>query len=160
MAINAFLKLSDIPGESVDETHPDEIEVVSYSFGASNVAGGGGAAGAGRVAFTDLNVTVPQSRATPLLLQRVSDGRPLTEAVLSVARRTSVEDSTTDFWTVRLTEVYVTSVNEAFTEDVRPLDAFSLSFATIQWSYRQLDGKGGFDKAVEGGWNLSENRPA
>ncbi|MET1015409.1 MAG: type VI secretion system tube protein Hcp, partial [Leifsonia flava] len=36
-----FLKLAGITGESVDAEHPDEIEVLSWSWGASNPGGGG-----------------------------------------------------------------------------------------------------------------------
>ena len=50
------IKLGDIKGESTDDKHKDEIDVESFSWGASNPGsmshGGGG--GTGRVSFSDL----------------------------------------------------------------------------------------------------------
>ncbi|HUL67278.1 MAG TPA: type VI secretion system tube protein Hcp, partial [Burkholderiaceae bacterium] len=47
------LKLGDIKGESTDDKHKDEIDVESWSWGASNpgsmARGGGG--GTGKVSF-------------------------------------------------------------------------------------------------------------
>ena len=36
MAVDMFLKIGDILGESVDKTHKDEIDVLAWSWGASN----------------------------------------------------------------------------------------------------------------------------
>ena len=45
MPADMFLKLEGIPGESLDSKHSGEIEILSYSWGASQMgtfAGGGG----------------------------------------------------------------------------------------------------------------------
>jgi hypothetical protein len=50
MAVDYFLKIDGIDGESADSKHKDEIDVDSWSWGASQTGvgagGGGGAAGA------------------------------------------------------------------------------------------------------------------
>ena len=56
MAVDYFLKLDGIQGESVDEKHKDEIQIMSFSWGGSqtsSVAGTGGS-GAGKVRFVGL----------------------------------------------------------------------------------------------------------
>ena len=35
MAVDIFLKLTDIKGESMDSKHPDEIQVLAWSWGMS-----------------------------------------------------------------------------------------------------------------------------
>jgi hypothetical protein len=58
MAVDFFLKLADIPGESVDSKHPNEITVMSFSWGASqttSVSGTGGS-GAGKASLADLSI--------------------------------------------------------------------------------------------------------
>ncbi len=40
MAVDMFLKIDGIPGESTDSKHKDWIEVLSYSFGASQPSAG------------------------------------------------------------------------------------------------------------------------
>src|SRR5712691_5547821 len=47
MAMDIFAKLGDIKGESTDDKHKDEVEVLSYSWGVTNpvhvgTGGGGG----------------------------------------------------------------------------------------------------------------------
>ncbi len=46
MATDIFMKIGDIKGESADKTHPGEIELLSFSWGETNVgsrsATGGG----------------------------------------------------------------------------------------------------------------------
>ena len=53
-----FLSLPGVPGGAVDARHAGEIEVLSWSWGASNpvVDGGGGGAGAGKVTVQGLKV--------------------------------------------------------------------------------------------------------
>ena len=36
MAVDMFLKLGDIKGEAQDKTHKEEIDVLAWSWGASN----------------------------------------------------------------------------------------------------------------------------
>ena len=50
MAFDSFLKLDGIKGESVDSKHKDELEILSFSFGANNTGGGraGGGGGEGK----------------------------------------------------------------------------------------------------------------
>ena len=59
MAMDTFLKIDDLVGESQDKQHAGEIEVLAWSFGESNSspphAGGGG--GAGKVSVQDLSIT-------------------------------------------------------------------------------------------------------
>ncbi len=55
MATDTFLKLGDVKGESTDDKHRDEIEVLAFSWGMSqpgSMSGGGGSAG--KVTFQDL----------------------------------------------------------------------------------------------------------
>ena len=52
MAVNIFLKIDEVKGESTDVGHKDEIEILSFSLGASNPLTVGvvrAGAGAGKV---------------------------------------------------------------------------------------------------------------
>jgi len=47
MATDTFLKLGDVKGESTDDKHRDEIEVLAFSWGMNqpgSMSGGGGSA--------------------------------------------------------------------------------------------------------------------
>lgn len=56
MASDIFAKIGDIKGESLDDKHKDEIEVLSFSWGVANTGGTatGGGGGAGKATFQDL----------------------------------------------------------------------------------------------------------
>src|SRR6266446_3703664 len=70
MAVDYFLKLEGIQGESKDSKHQDEIEIGSFSFGATqsgsfSAMGGGGS---GKVSMQDFHFTIPTQKASPKLL--------------------------------------------------------------------------------------------
>src|ERR1700722_2677078 len=58
-AVDYFLTLDGIKGESADDKHKGEIDIMSFSWGATNTgthaSGGGG--GAGKVNFQDIHIT-------------------------------------------------------------------------------------------------------
>ncbi len=73
MAVDMFLKLGDIKGESRDDKHKDSIDVLSWSWGMSQTGtthlGSGG--GAGKVAVQDATFTKFVDAASPNLHARV-----------------------------------------------------------------------------------------
>ena len=76
MASDIFAKIGDIKGESLDNKHKDEIEVLSWSWGVTNDAaqsmGGGG--GAGKASFHDLSFTHKIDKASPVLMKGCASG--------------------------------------------------------------------------------------
>ena len=84
MAADIFAKLGDIKGESLDDKHKDEIEVYSFSWGATNpiaVSSGGNAAG--KVTFKEFSIVHPIDKASPLLMKACATGQHLKEATIS-----------------------------------------------------------------------------
>ncbi len=74
MAVDYFLKLDGIEGESKDSKHQNEIEIGSFSFGATqsgsfSAMGGGGS---GKVSMQDFHFTIPTQKASPKLLLNCS----------------------------------------------------------------------------------------
>ena len=71
MASDIFAKIGDIKGESQDDKHKDEIEVLSWSWGMTHAAklttGSGG--GAGKASFHDLSFTHKVDKASPVLMK-------------------------------------------------------------------------------------------
>ena len=73
MASDIFAKLGDIKGESLDDKHKDEIEVLSWSWGVSNAgaAEGGGGGGRARRASTTFPSPTRSTRRRRCLMQGV-----------------------------------------------------------------------------------------
>ncbi|HLJ57907.1 MAG TPA: type VI secretion system tube protein Hcp [Chthonomonadaceae bacterium] len=75
-AVEFFLKLDGIMGESTDSKHKGEIQVLSFSFGVGQVGNNqnGGGGGAGKAQFSDLVVVKPLDTASPSLMLACSKG--------------------------------------------------------------------------------------
>ncbi len=153
-----FLKVGGIQGESLDKAHVGEIDVMSFSWGASQTGSSvtGGGAGAGKVSMQDFHFTMPTSSASPALLLAVATGKHFPEAVLTV--RKAGKDSQ-DYLIYTLKDVLVSSYQvSGSTEDVRPAESLTLNFAKIEIEYRPIDADGRLGTPVKACFDLAENR--
>ena len=84
-AVDYFLKIDGIPGESTDSKHKNEIDIESWSWGEANSGshayGGGG--GAGKVSVQDFNFTMHVNKASPKLFLACATGQHIKEALLT-----------------------------------------------------------------------------
>lgn len=86
MAADFFLKIDGAPGDSQTEGHKGEIQVESWSWGASNPTSGyteGEGLGAGKVQMQDFHFTMKNSKASPVLMQHCATGKHIPSAVLT-----------------------------------------------------------------------------
>ncbi len=158
MAVDMFLKIDDIKGESVDDKHKDEIDVLAWSWGASQSGtmhmGGGG--GAGKVNVQDLSFTKYIDAASNALLLRCCDGGHIKKAVLVVrkAGKTPLE-----YFKITLEEVIVTSYSTGGSggED-RLTENVTLNFSKfkVEYSKQKADGTG--EAAKPAGWDIAANK--
>ena len=76
MASDIFAKIGDIKGESLDDKHKDEIEVLSWSWGVRTRARRRRAAEAapGKATFHDLSFTHNIDKASPVLMKACATG--------------------------------------------------------------------------------------
>lgn len=159
MAMNWFLNLDTIKGESADRAHPDELDVQSWSWGMSSSGGPaqGGGAGAGKTEVRDMTVTTWLSRATPELLLACTSGRHLPRAVLS-GRKAGGQPH--DLLVITMSDVVVTSVDLTGSEsDEHPTHHFTVSFAKVDVAYRRQRTDGKPDAPVTATWDARGARP-
>ncbi|HWI61912.1 MAG TPA: type VI secretion system tube protein Hcp [Symbiobacteriaceae bacterium] len=151
MAIDIFLKIDGIEGESVDSRHPKEIEVESYTWGVQQVPnlgvgaesplgvprkGGGGA----KASFQDLTFTHRLDKASPKLIEACATGAVIPQALL-VLRKAGAKPL--EFSKVTLTDVTVSSVSfSAGSSDAVPMEEVALRYGsvTIQYFPQKADG--------------------
>jgi len=160
MAIDIFIKIDGIPGESTDREHKDEIEVSSYSWGESNTGahafGGGG--GAGKVSMQDLHFTTSVSKASPSLMLHCATGQHIKNAILTV-RKAGSEGGGFDFLKITLTDVLISSFQESGSEggDL-PQESISMVYGTIKVEYKQQKPDGSAGAVFDFGFNLKLNK--
>ena len=78
MAVDYFLKLDGIQGESADSKHKDEVQIMSWSWGASQVSSvaGPGGSGAGKADLSAFSVITYFDKATPKFFKSIGAGNP------------------------------------------------------------------------------------
>jgi type VI secretion system secreted protein Hcp len=158
-AVDYFLKIDGIPGESTDAKHKGEIDVGAWSWGEAVVpSGSGGGGGAGKVVIQDLSFTSRFSKASPQLMLACASGKHIKTASL-VARRAGKGQA--EFLTITLRNVVVSSYQTAAGggDEGGPLDSISLDFAQIQVQYRETKPDGTLGPAVKFGWDVKKNGP-
>jgi type VI secretion system secreted protein Hcp len=159
MAVDYFLKIDGVPGESADAKHKGEIQLESFSWGETSASGGGmgGGGGAGKVQMQDLVVTMLVSKASPKLMLGCAAGKHYKEAVLTVRK---AGKSQQEFLVFKFKDVIVTSYQTGGSaQSDMILDQASLGFSTIQLDYRPQKADGSLDAAVKAGWDLKQNKP-
>jgi type VI secretion system secreted protein Hcp len=165
MAFDAFLKIGsgpDVKGESTDDKHKNEIEIASFSFGASNpstIGSGTGGTGGGKVSISSLNVMKKTDKSSAMLFQACCAGDHYATATLTL--RKAGGKSPLEYLIYTFTEFYVDSVQwsgSAGGGDSTPSESVSFSFASVHVKYvpQKADGTG--DSPIEGGWDVTTNK--
>lgn len=153
-AVDYFLKIEGIDGESTSETHKNQLEIDSFSWGMSNsgsmAAGGGG--GAGKVSFSTLRLTTPISKASPKLFEACATGKHFPTATLTLV---DSEQRGQEFMKVTLSDVIISSYKTTGMSGEAPVESFSLNFAKIEYEYTPQKLDGSMDSSVKAGYDLA-----
>ena len=157
MAVDMFLKLSGVAGESKDKTHTKEIDILAWTWGMSNSGSAhvGGGAGSGKVSVQDLSVTkYIDSSSAPLMLS-CCNGEHFDSAVLTVRK---AGEKPLEYVTIKLQEVLITSVETGGSggED-RLTENVTLNFAKVKVEYLPQEAKGGKGNMIPFSWDIAAN---
>lgn len=159
-AVDYFLKIDGIDGESQDSKHKNEIELESWGFGAtqSGTMHSGGGGGAGKVSVQDLHFVTKMSKASPKLFLSCANGEHIKKAVL-VARKAGKEQQ--EYYKITLSDLLVSSYqNGGSNGEIVPLDQVSLNFAKIEIEYKEQKPDGSLGGIVKTGYDLKQNKAA
>jgi type VI secretion system secreted protein Hcp len=157
MAVDLFLKIDGVPGESPDAKHKGEIQLESFGWGETHPGGGpvGSGGGAGKVQVQDLVVTMQVSKASPTLMLACASGKHHKEAVLTVRK---AGKSQQEFLVFKFKDVLVTSYQTGSAQSDVVADQASIGFSTIQMEYRPQNPDGSLDTPVKAGWDVKNNK--
>ena len=157
MAVDMFLKLGDIKGESRDSKHKESIDVLSWSWGMSQTGtthlGTGG--GSGKVSVHDVAITKFVDSASPNLMLACCTGKHYDKALLTVRK---AGDKPVEYLKLTLKEVLVSSYQTGgIGSDDRMTENVSLNFAEFKAEYTPQDKTGAGGAAIEAGYKIAEN---
>jgi type VI secretion system secreted protein Hcp len=157
MAADIFAKLGDIKGESLDDKHKDEIEVLSWSWGVSNSGsmayGSGG--GDGKSNFHDLSFVHNYDKSSPILMQYCADGTHMKDVTITQRKAGKGQQ---EYLTIKLNDVIITQVTHGAQGSERPTETVALGFAKFTVEYKPQKADGSLDAAVKGGYDLKANK--
>jgi type VI secretion system secreted protein Hcp len=162
MAFDTYMKVAGIPGESTHSQHVGEIELFSWSIGASNpttVGPGSEGMGAGRVSISEFNCMKKLDKASPVFFQKMCMGEHIDTIDITMLKAGGKQQP---FLFYNFTQCLVTSVqwSGATGGDDRPTESCSFAFAQVKIKYQMQDDKGNVGKPATGGWNLQKVIPA
>jgi type VI secretion system secreted protein Hcp len=157
MAVDMFMKIDDIEGESVDDVHAGEIDIMAWSWGMSQSgtthAGPGG--GSGKVNVQDLSFTHFVDKASPNLMKMCCNGKAFEEAIL-VVRKAGTEPL--EYMKITMKNGIISSVSTGGSSgEDRLTENVTLNFSEFVSVYvpQMPDGSG--DAEVTIGWNIAQN---
>jgi type VI secretion system secreted protein Hcp len=157
MAFDAFMKLDGIKGESKDDKHKNEIDVLSFSWGAAQLGthGFGGGGGAGKVDVHDMTFTKKMDSSSPDIMLACCNGKHLKDATLLLRK---AGENPVDYLKVKMEDVLISGYNtgghggdEVITENV------TLNFAKFDYEYVEQDAKGKGMAPKKIGWDIEKN---
>jgi type VI secretion system secreted protein Hcp len=157
MAVDMFLKLDGVTGESKDKVHTKEIDVLAWSWGMSNSGSAhvGGGAGAGKVNVQDLSFTKYADSSSPKLMLNCCNGTHFANGLLTVRK---AGGNPLEYIKIKMETVLITGIvsGGSGTED-RLTENVSLNFAKVNVDYTPQKADGTADTPIPFGWDIAAN---
>jgi type VI secretion system secreted protein Hcp len=142
MAMDMFLEIDGVKGESKDKAHAEKIDVLAWSWGMSNSgtmhSGGGG--GAGKANVQDLSVTKWIDKSSCDLHIAACNGKHFAKATLIVRK---AGEKPLEYLTINMTNCLITAVSTGGSggED-RLTENVTINFEKVKVEYKIQDDKG------------------
>lgn len=161
MAVDMFLDLDGVKGESVDKAHKGKIDILAWQWGLSNTGtfhhGSGG--GAGKASFNDITITKYIDAASPNIMLFCANGKHFAKGKIIV--RKAGGDSSLEYLTVEFDQVLVTSyATGGGSGQERLTENLSLNFAKVKIEYTTQSDKGGKGTPQVFSWDIGANSKA
>jgi type VI secretion system secreted protein Hcp len=156
MAVDMFLKLDGIKGESKDHKHKDEIDIESFSWGMNQTGAGasGGGHGAGKVSVHDISITKFVDKSSAALMLHVCSGKHIPSGLLTVRK---AGDKPLEYLKIKLTDILISGHQLAGHGSERLTENITLNVAKFQVEYQEQKADGSGQPGGEMGWDVKKN---
>ena len=158
MAFDIFAKLGDIKGESRDNKHKDEVELLSWSWGVSQsgTMAPGRRRCAGKANFNDFNFTHHLDKASPVLLKACATGEHIKEATITVRKAGKGQQ---EFLIIKMNDVLITSVSPSVSGDASDTaESVAMQFAKVALEYKPQKADGSLDAGLHFKYDIKNNK--
>jgi type VI secretion system secreted protein Hcp len=156
MAVDYFLKLDGIQGESQDANHKNWIQLKSFSWGGSQVSSvaGTGGSGAGKVDLSDFSVTKSLDKATTPHFKALVSGTHIKTGNLEAVKAGA---GGKPFLKIDFQELFVTTHHLTATDEI-PAESVSFSYNQIKIEYSTQNEQGVVTTTGSVTYNIKENK--
>ncbi|HEY1305493.1 MAG TPA: type VI secretion system tube protein Hcp [Vicinamibacterales bacterium] len=158
MASDIFAKIGDIKGESFDDKHKGEIEILSWSWGItqSGTMAHGGGGGEGKANFNDFNFTHHVDKASPVLMKACATGEHIKEATITVRKAGKGQQ---EYLIIKMADVIVTGVAPSGAgEGAATAEHVAIQFAKVDLEYKPQKQDGSLDAGVHFKYDIKGNK--
>lgn len=157
MAVDIFLKIDGVKGESRDAKHAGEIDVLDWNWGmnqsgSSHVATGGGS---GKVNVRDITLTKKVDRSSPVLVKYCCNGQHFANAQLTVRK---AGGKPVEYLVLKIKDLLISKIDTGGSRsDDTVTENVTLNFAQFDLIYTPQKPDGSPDATVEQSWNIAKN---
>lgn len=163
MAIDVYLQIDGIKGESADSKHQGWIECESVNWSVhqprSATASTAGGHTAERVELSEVTFTKLSDLSSPILLQTCAMGKTIPKATFEFFRADGSGDRV-KYYEVELENVLIAHVAPSVSSGAMMHEGVNLKFSKVKWKYSQQKIGGGAGGNTAGGWDLAANKVA
>jgi len=140
-----FAKIGDIKGESADDKHKDEIEVLSLSWGVSHADFVKTIGGTGKGPLHDLVFVHGIDKASPNLMRACVTGEHIKEATITHRKAGKGQQ---EYLVIKMSDVIVNSVALTDPSGSPSAENVSLTFVKVDFAYSPQKPDGSLDEAI------------
>lgn len=143
-ADDVFLKLSDIPGDSTDAQHPNEIALLSFAFSldADSSWTRGGGASVGKPNPGEVRITAAMDRSLAGMVRKITEGKMVPTVVMSVRSSAPGNRVGSEYVKYTFTNVFFTSIDQVLTPKGSAISGASMIYRTLQIEqFSPVDGR-------------------
>lgn len=163
MAIDVYLQIDGIKGESQDDKHQGWIECQAVHWGLtqprSATSSTGGGHTAERAELEDIAFSKVADLSSPLLMQHCAMGKTIPKAKFEFMRADG-QGTPIKYFEIELENVLIGGISPGITAGSLLNEHVSLKFSKVKWKYTQQKIGGGVGGSTMGGWDLAANKIA
>jgi type VI secretion system secreted protein Hcp len=161
MAIDAYMQIGDIKGESTDDKHKGWIEVSHVTWSvhqprASSASTAGGMT-TGRAELSTLTFQKLADISSPMLQQHCAMGKTMPKAKFEFMRADN-NGQPVKYYEVEIENVIVSGVTPDSGDGGIITEQIHLAFSKMKWKYTKQGIAGGAEGSTAGGWDCASNK--
>ena len=151
MAVDLFLKIESIQGESSKKNHQGEIDIISFDFGAvqhGSFHTGGAGGGSGKAEISDIRIQKEVDKSSPLLFKACASGKHIKEAVI-YSQKAGDGSTPLTYYKIKLEDIIVSDIhNNGASGGDAIMESVTFNCAKVTFDYQAQNSNGSKDGGI------------